>query len=154
MKPADILIVEDEVEIADLIRLYLINEGFTVHICHNGADALQSLRIHSFDLTILDIMLPDMSGFTICQEIRKHHTFPVIMLTALGDLQDKINGLSLGADDYVTKTFRVPELIARVKAQLRRVDIYSKQSAPRADAPLTYLDLTLYPEQHRCIPNE
>lgn len=151
MKPADILIVEDEVEIADLIRLYLINEGFTVHICHNGADALQSLRIHSFDLIILDIMLPDMSGFTICQEIRKHHTFPVIMLTALGDLQDKINGLSLGADDYVTKPFCVPELIARVKAQLRRVDIYSKQRAPRADAPLTYLDLTLYPEQHRCM---
>ena len=103
MKPADILIVEDEVEIADLIRLYLINEGFTVHICHNGADALQSLRIHSFDLTILDIMLPGLSGFDICKILRRKSNCPIVFLTALGTEDNILRGYEIGADEYMVK---------------------------------------------------
>lgn len=150
MSDTQILLVEDEVEIADLVRLYLTNEGFRVHAFNNGTDALLFLSSHSSDLAILDIMLPDMNGLTICQEIRKKYTFPVIILTALGTLQDTINGLALGADDYVTKPFRIPELVARVKAQLRRAELYSRKPCSLPDPPLSYLGLTLYPAQHVC----
>ena len=151
MKDTTILIVEDEKEIADLIKLYLTNEGYETYSYANGQEALNALETHSFGLAILDIMLPDMNGFIICQEIRKKYTFPVIMLTALGDLQDKIDGLAAGADDYITKPFRIPELIARVKAQLRRADVYSRQAVDYPDPHLSYLGLELYPNQHLCM---
>lgn len=115
-----ILIVDDEPEILELLALYLRNEGFSCFLFPNGKDALDSLQENTYDLAILDLMLPDMDGFTICSKIREHYKFPIIMLTARNEDMDKITGLTLGADDYVTKPFNPLELIARVKSQIRR----------------------------------
>lgn len=115
-----ILIVDDEHEIADLVELYLQNENYEVLKFYNGTDALKCIQNDTPDLAILDVMLPDMSGFQLCQKIREHDCYPVIMLTAKGEEVDKITGLTLGADDYITKPFLPLELIARIKAQLRR----------------------------------
>lgn len=122
---ANILVVDDEQEIADLVEVYLKSEGFTVFKCLNASDALALVRTQSLDLAILDVMLPDVSGFSLCSEIRRDYHFPVVMLTAkVGDM-DKITGLTIGADDYVTKPFNPLELVARVKAQLRRYTRYN-----------------------------
>ena len=124
-----ILVVDDEKEIADLVELYLKNEGFEVVKCFDGKSARQAIDNQSFDLAVLDVMLPDIDGFSICAAIRKKHTYPVIMLTAkVGDI-DKISGLTIGADDYVTKPFNPLELTARIKAQLRRSTQYNEKKA-------------------------
>ena len=120
-----ILIVDDEREIADLVDLYLKNENYTVFKFYNAKDALDCIDIIEFDLAVLDIMLPDTDGLSICRKIREKHNYPVIMLTAKDTETDKITGLTLGADDYITKPFRPLELVARVKAQLRRYKKYS-----------------------------
>lgn len=117
---ANILVVDDEPEIADLVGVYLKSEGFTVFTCGTAAEALACVRAQSLDLAVLDVMLPDMSGFVLCGEIRKEYHFPVIMLTAKGSDMDKITGLTIGADDYITKPFNPLELVARVKSHLRR----------------------------------
>ncbi|HIY21315.1 MAG TPA: response regulator, partial [Candidatus Flavonifractor merdigallinarum] len=109
-----ILVVDDEPEIAALVEVYLQSEGFTVHICGTGTEALALVRQQPVDLAILDVMLPDISGFTLCGEIRKEHHFPVLMLTAKAEDTDKITGLTIGADDYMTKPFNPLELVARV----------------------------------------
>ncbi|NCB62818.1 MAG: response regulator, partial [Clostridia bacterium] len=122
---ANILVVDDEQEIADLVEVYLKSEGFSVVKCFNASDALAQVREQTPDLAILDVMLPDVSGFTLCSELRRDYHFPVVMLTAkVGDM-DKITGLTIGADDYVTKPFNPLELVARVKAQLRRYTRYN-----------------------------
>ena len=130
---ATILIVDDEKEIADLIELYLQGEDYQIVKCYDGTQALEAIRNQSLDLAILDVMLPGIDGFTLCQEIRRSYHFPVIMLTAkVGDM-DKITGLTIGADDYITKPFNPLELAARVKAQLRRYTQYNggdKGSSP------------------------
>mgnify|MGYP002572405259 CR=1 FL=1 len=115
-----VLVVDDEVEIADLVELYLKNEGFAVRKFYNGHDALECVRTEELDLAILDVMLPDIDGFTLCARIREEHFWPIIMLTAKVEDIDKIMGLTIGADDYITKPFNPLEVIARVKAQLRR----------------------------------
>ena len=115
-----ILIVDDEVEIADLIEVYLKNENYTVFKFYTATEALECINTTMLDLAILDIMLPDINGFTLCQKIRERYTYPVIMLTAKDAETDKITGLTLGADDYITKPFRPLEMVARVKSQLRR----------------------------------
>ena len=115
-----ILIVDDEREISDLVTLYLENDNFTVFKFYNGKDALGCIAKEKLDLAILDVMLPDINGFQICKKIRENHNYPVIMLNAKGEEIDKITGLTLGADDYITKPFLPLELVARVKAQLRR----------------------------------
>ena len=120
-----VLIVDDEPEIADLVELYLANENYEVYKFYNAHDALDCIRLTELDLAILDIMLPDASGLAICQKIRESHNYPIIMLTAKDAETDKITGLTLGADDYITKPFRPLELVARVKAQLRRYNKYS-----------------------------
>ena len=120
-----ILVVDDEKEIADLLELYLQSENFTVVKCYTSHEALDRIETDSIDLAILDVMLPETDGFTICRKIRESHTYPVIMLTSKVASSDKINGLTLGADDYVTKPFDPIELIARVKAQLRRYKQYN-----------------------------
>lgn len=117
---ADILIVDDETAIADLVEVCLQNEGFTVHKFYNACDALACVESRPLDLAILDVMLPDMDGFALCQKIRQNHLFPIIMLTARVEDMDKIMGLTLGADDYITKPFSMRELMARVKANIRR----------------------------------
>ena len=124
-----ILIVDDEKEIADLIEHYLINDGFSVTKLYDGTSAMQTVSEQEFDLAILDVMLPGADGFTLCRKIREKHTYPVIMLTARTAFSDRISGLSLGADDYVTKPFNPLELIARAKAQLRRYKQYNEQTA-------------------------
>lgn len=125
-----ILVVDDEKEIADLIEVYLIGDGYTVHKYYNGADALAGLSTESIDLALLDVMLPDVDGFRILQKIREHHYFPVIMLTAKVEDMDKIMGLTLGADDYITKPFNPLEVVARVKTQLRRYKNYNQAQTP------------------------
>ena len=120
-----IYIVDDEKEIADLIAVYLQNDGYTVETFGDGASALARIEEQPPALAILDIMLPDMDGFQICGRIREHHFFPVIMLTARTEDTDKILGLTIGADDYITKPFNPLELIARVKTQLRRYVRYN-----------------------------
>lgn len=116
-----ILVVDDEHDIADLLEVYLQNENYIVYKFNSAKDALTCIEQEELDLAILDIMLPNISGFSLCQKIREKHTYPIIMLTAKDEETDKITGLTLGADDYVTKPFRPLELIARVKAQLRLI---------------------------------
>ena len=115
-----ILVVDDETAIADLVEVYLKNEGFTIHKFYNASDALACVRTTRLNLAVLDVMLPDMDGFTLCQRIREDHLFPIIMLTAKGEVNDRITGLEMGADDYIVKPFEMKELIARIKAVLRR----------------------------------
>lgn len=129
-----ILVVDDETEIADLIELCLQNEGFIVHKYYNGTEALQCSNMQHLDLAILDIMLPDINGLHICKMIREKKFFPIIMLTAKVDDNDKIAGLSIGADDYITKPFNPLELVARVKTQLRRYMMYNKEF--HSDTPI------------------
>ena len=148
---ARILVVDDEPEIADLVEVYLKSEGWTVYKCGTGADALACVREQLVDLVILDVMLPDLSGFTLCGEIRREHRFPVLMLTAKADDVDKITGLTIGADDYITKPFNPLELVARVKAQLRRYTRYNEsgRDAPSADL-IDFNGLVVNRGTHEC----
>ena len=117
-----ILVVEDEEKLARFIELELIHEGYEVAKAGNGRDALDIAITETFDLVLLDIMLPGKDGWTICRDIRKKSSVPIIMLTAKGETSDKINGLEIGADDYVTKPFDVKELLARIHAVMRRTE--------------------------------
>ena len=128
---AHILIVDDERALADLLSIYLTNAGFRTSICADGASALAAIAQEAPDLALLDVMLPDMSGFDICREIRRDHFFPIIMLTAKIEDNDKILGLTLGADDYITKPFNPLEVVARVKTQLRRAQTYNHAAQPQ-----------------------
>ncbi|GAB4534856.1 MAG: response regulator transcription factor [Thermodesulfovibrionia bacterium] len=120
MEGRRILVVEDEAKIANIVKAYLEREGFSVHVARDGESALSTLK-QGFDLIILDLMLPDIQGEEICKAIRDDSDIPIIMLTAKSDEDDRIKGLGLGADDYVVKPFSPRELVARVKAHLRRV---------------------------------
>ncbi len=119
-----ILLVDDEQEIADLIEVFLQNEQFECYKYYTFQDAFSVIDSECFDLAIINIMLPDGNGFTLCREIRKKYTYPIILLTSKTEGTDKVTGLSLEADDYVTKPFLPIELVARVKAHLRRVHDY------------------------------
>lgn len=121
-----ILVVDDEREIADLLEVYLKNDGYQVYKFYKGMDALSCIEQEELDLAILDVMLPDIDGFRLCQIIREGYFFPVIMLTAKIEDGDKILGLTLGADDYITKPFNPLEVLARVKTQLRRYKKYNQ----------------------------
>ncbi len=149
----NILVVDDEREIADLISVYLQNEGFGVSAFYEPFSALRCLDNCRVDLAILDVMLPEMDGFSLCRKIREQYSFPIIMLTARGEELDKINGLTLGADDYVTKPFQPLELIARVKAQLRRFTKYNPQGSPAGDV-IAFSGLVLNRETHECFLDE
>jgi DNA-binding response OmpR family regulator len=135
-----ILVADDERNILQLARLYLGNEGFRVEEAQDGRQALEKVRSTNPDLVILDVMMPEMDGLSVCREIRKTSSVPVIILTARGDDVDKIVGLEIGADDYVTKPFNPRELVARVKAVLRRT-----QSAIQTDTALEVGDIRLDP---------
>ncbi len=150
-----ILIVDDETEIADLIEMFLNNENYTVYKFYSAKEALACIETTELDLAILDIMLPDIDGFTLCQKIRKKHTYPIIMLTAKDSETDKIMGLTLGADDYITKPFRPLELIARVKSQLRRYKKYNPAHSEDAETGLlTHSALLMNIQTHECFLNE
>jgi DNA-binding response OmpR family regulator len=115
-----ILVVDDELNILELVKLYLEREGFKVEAVSTGTDALSKMNTFNPDLIVLDLMLPDMDGFEVCRQVRKKSNVPIIMLTARKEDVDKIVGLELGADDYLTKPFNPRELVARVKAIIRR----------------------------------
>ncbi len=150
-----ILIVDDEAEIADLIEMFLNNENYTVYKFYSANEALACIETTELDLAILDIMLPDIDGFTLCQKIRKKHTYPIIMLTAKDSETDKIMGLTLGADDYITKPFRPLEFIARVKSQLRRYKKYNPAHSEDAETGLlTHSALLMNIQTHECFLNE
>ncbi|MDO8589011.1 MAG: response regulator transcription factor, partial [Armatimonadota bacterium] len=117
-----ILLIEDEVAISDSVKYSLENEGFTVSVAYDGVSGLASARENAPDLIILDLMLPKLSGIDVCTALRRESSVPIIMLTAKTDEIDKVVGLELGADDYVTKPFSTRELVARVRAVLRRAD--------------------------------
>ncbi|WP_242261032.1 vancomycin resistance response regulator transcription factor VanR-A [Bacillus cereus group sp. BfR-BA-01453] len=148
-----VLIVEDEREIADLVELYLKNENYTVFKYYTAKEALECIDKNVLDLAILDIMLPDVSGLTICQKIRDKHNYPIIMLTAKDTEIDKITGLTIGADDYITKPFRPLELIARVKAQLRRYKKYNGVTAQNENV-IVHSGLVINISTHECSLNE
>lgn len=149
--PEKILIVEDERDIADLLEVYLKNENYDIYKYYSAREALDFIEKEEVDLAILDIMLPDINGFTLCRKIREKYTYPVIMLTARDEETDKITGLTLGADDYVTKPFRPLELVARVKAQLRRYNKYTPMRTENEPATvLAYKKLTLNTKTYEC----
>lgn len=148
-----ILIVDDEKEIADLLEVYLTNDGYTVHKFYNGLDALHCMEIQKIDLAILDVMLPDVDGFRICQKIRETHFFPIIMLTAKVEDVDKIMGLTIGADDYITKPFNPLEVVARVKTQLRRYVRYNQAASGNGERTVAEYDirgLIINRDTHKC----
>ena len=149
-----ILIADDEKEIADLVEVYLKNEGYRVYKFYNGADALNCVREQDLSLAILDVMMPDMDGFTLCQKIREDYFFPIIMLTAKVEDMDKITGLTLGADDYITKPFNPLELMARVKTQLRRYKRYNMAGAVEKEAEeYSIRGLYIAKDSHKCSIN-
>lgn len=115
-----ILIVEDEVQLARLMELELDHEGYAVKVSHNGREALELLKEEEFDLVLLDIMLPEMDGIEVCGRLRKFSDIPVIMVTAKDAVPEKVEALDTGADDYITKPFAIEELLARIRALLRR----------------------------------
>ncbi len=147
-----ILIADDEREIADLVELYLKNENFQVLKCYDGAQALEIVEKEQLELTVLDIMLPGVNGLEICRRIREKYNYPIIMLTAKDGEMDKINGLTMGADDYITKPFLPLELVARVKAQLRRYTRYNTGGSQ--EDVLSVSGLVLNIKTHECLLNE
>lgn len=148
-----ILVVDDEREIADLVAVYLENEYYTVFRYYTAEDALACIQKEKLDLAILDVMLPGMSGFEICQKIRERYHYPVIMLTAKDAEVDKITGLTLGADDYITKPFRPLEMVARVKAHLRRYKRYNPAVNEEDETILYHSGLTINVTSHECTLN-
>lgn len=154
MKQSTVLVVDDEKEIADFIELYLKNENYEVYKFYNGADALRCVDNEDIDLAILDVMLPDIDGFEILKQIRLNYTFPVIMLTAKTASMDKINGLTLGADDYIEKPFEPLELMARVKAQLRRFTRYNDGAGMNQEDTQEISGLILNKATHQCLYGE
>lgn len=120
MAQKKMLIAEDDVNIQELLKMYMTKEGFDVETASNGGEALVKFRVFNPDIVLLDIMMPGLDGWEVCHSIRKESNVPVIMLTARGETADKVNGLELGADDYIVKPFEMTEVVARVNAVLRR----------------------------------
>lgn len=144
-----IVVVDDEKPIADIIEFNLRKEGFDVSVAYDGNEALELILEEVPDLVLLDIMLPGMDGMEICREVRKKHNMPIIMLTAKDSEIDKVLGLELGADDYVTKPFSTRELIARVKANVRRTGSAPVQDEESPDSKhIQIKSITILPEQY------
>lgn len=149
-----ILVVDDEREIADLVEVYLKNEGFPVLKAYTAAEALEIIAQKELSLAILDVMLPDMDGFTLCQKIRESHLYPILMLSAKVEDMDKIMGLTLGADDYITKPFSPLELVARVKTQLRRYTRYNTADPREQERnEHDFRGLFICQDSHQCTLN-
>jgi two-component system response regulator VanR len=148
---ANILIVDDEKEIADLIEVFLENENYNVYKFYDGEEALGCVKNTRLDLAILDLMLPKIDGFEILRRIRKEYNFPVIMLTARVEDMDKITGLMMGADDYITKPFNPLEMVARVKAQLRRYTKYNENIFAEEENIIEFSGLMINKETHECF---
>jgi two-component system, OmpR family, KDP operon response regulator KdpE len=148
-KKTTILVVDDDVQLLKIVTHNLEAEGYQVLGVRDGAEALQAFERRAPDLVLLDVMLPRMDGFQVCQRVREFSAVPIIMLTARGRGQDKVKGLDLGADDYLTKPFRVDELLARVRAVLRRTQFTSNGSAQVRGGVTTIGELTIDYARHR-----
>ena len=148
-----ILIVDDEKEICDLLAIYLHNDGYVVETAYDGEEALEKIKADPPDAMILDIMLAGMDGFSLCKRIRENYFFPILMLTSKIDLGDKILGLTIGADDYMTKPFNPLEVVARIKTQLRRMSQYNQGSGGAAEE-ISVRGLVINKREHKCILNE
>ena len=159
-KNQKIMIVDDDANICELVRLYLKKEGFETVVCSNGEKALEEFAADPPDMAILDIMMPKVDGMTVCREIRKTSNMPIIMLTAKGETFDKVLGLELGADDYIVKPFEGKELVARVKAVLRRSESQKEDgeekiiSYPNIVINLSNYELTLGGVSYDIPPKE
>lgn len=147
---ATVLIVDDEEDIRELVGIYLKNEGYNICKAVNGQEALQCLSDMQIDLAILDVMMADMDGIALCMEIRKKSNIPIIMLSSKDQDMDKVIGLSAGADDYLAKPFNPVELVARVKAQLRRFNDFNER---KPSSILEYMELSMNLETHRVFLN-
>ena len=147
----NILVVDDEKEIADLIEIYLKNENYQVYKYYNSKNILKDLENININLAILDVMMPDLDGFSLCQKIREKYNFPIIFVTAKVEDIDKINGLSIGGDDYITKPFQPLELVARVKAQLRRYKKYNNREEDHNI--IDFRGIVINNETHECYFN-
>ena len=144
MAVTKILIADDDKNIAELIRLYVTKEGFTAVTANSGAKAIELFRSEEPSIIILDIMMPEMDGWQVCREIRKTSNVPIIMLTAKGETFDKVLGLELGADDYMVKPFDTKELVARIKAVLRRTDAKEQKADKEIVFPKLEINLSNY----------
>lgn len=147
-----ILVTDDDHDIRNMIKIYLQNENYNVLLAKNGREAIEILEKNPVDLLILDIMMPDMDGMETCYKIRDRWKMPIIFLSAKGEDMDKIMGLSAGADDYITKPFNPLELTARVKANLRRVDVFDKE-IDTTDVTITIDDLIINLDTHQVLLN-
>lgn len=149
---ANILIIDDEQEIADLIEIYLKNENFTVYKYYSSKKLLEDIDNLNIDLAILDVMMPEIDGFSLCKKIRETYNFPIIFVTAKVEDIDKIDGLTIGGDDYVTKPFQPLELVARVKAQLRRYQKYNPSN--HNQNKIEFRGLVIDKDTYECTLNE
>lgn len=151
MSLGHILVVDDETNMRNLLRLYLNPEGFEVTEAKNGFEALDLIDKHPFDLIILDVMMPDLNGWEVCSKIRETKQTPILMLTARSETKDKVQGLKLGADDYLVKPFEMDELSARVFALLRRAKLSNQLVEP--SNKLTYMEMSIYPDSRQLVVN-
>ncbi|NGM84236.1 response regulator transcription factor [Paenibacillus sp. 7124] len=144
MSKLQVLIVDDEWNMRNLLRIYLMKEGFQIKEAATGLEALSMVKKHSFDIILLDVMMPDMDGWQVCKVIRETETVPILMLTARTETKDKIHGLGIGADDYLTKPFDSEELLARMYSLIRRSTI-TQTSQPQQLA-LEFPQMTIFPD--------
>lgn len=148
-EPVRIFIVEDERRIARFLQIELEHEGYETATEDNGQRAFERIGQEKFDLVLLDVMLPDLDGFEVCRKVREFSNVPIIMLTAKDELEDKVTGLDLGADDYITKPFAIQELMARIRAALRK---HTETDGPEGER-LTCKNLVLYPSRYEVTVN-
>lgn len=145
----NILVVDDEKEIADLIEVYLKNEKYNVFKTYNSSEVMNIIENNTIDLAILDVMMPEIDGFSLVLKIREKYNFPIIMVTAKVEDIDKIQGLTIGADDYIVKPFKPMEIIARVKAQIRRYKNYN--NVEKNSNVISVKGLHINNDTHKCF---
>jgi DNA-binding response OmpR family regulator len=148
-----VLIVEDDTMLCDVLRMYLENEGYRVRVASDGQEGLHQARVLQPALVVVDVMLPKLDGWELCRRLREFSQVPVVLLTARGEVQDKLTGFKLGADDYLTKPFSMQEFLARIKAVLKRTAPTYKDTMPKAESPqegvLTFPSLVIDNRRYR-----
>ncbi|OBZ09584.1 DNA-binding response regulator [Bacillus sp. FJAT-27264] len=144
MPKLQVLVVDDEWNMRNLLRIYLMKEGFAIKEASTGREALSMIEKHDFDIILLDVMMPDMDGWQVCKAVRELGTIPVLMLTARSETKDKIHGLGIGADDYLTKPFEPEELLARIYSLIRRAAM--AQVSERRQRAMEFPQLAIWPE--------